>query len=392
LPENTGANLAVESRVPVDQLGDSLDELDGFILSAVEELALLTSGPVDGARAEAYLRDLWQRTFARVAAAQEDYLERSFIRRGRAFIERLYPNAEQRRRLYHFGFTPYVGRRFELVAPQVLAELQGAGGFGTDSPEARFQLFFRLGERIRAEPGIGFRVRDTAGDQLVLANWSGVLGWWMQRPDAVAPDPNDLRAWQRFVTENLEFRLGVAVGAAVAQAWGQNAGGFETPTLETWRAATGLPWVGFWFRELLRWGTLDPLVAFALARGMAQTREEAALLRPTFEAWLLAEGFDRQGETLVDPQRFLAWQRSRSPESVAVDAVRAITAQLTQVDGRHASYDVRPIVRNGTVDWIDAAGYSVARSVYSAALVTAAPERHDFRLSVGRVTEVVRTF
>ena len=28
LPENAGANLAVESRVPIDQLGDSLDELD----------------------------------------------------------------------------------------------------------------------------------------------------------------------------------------------------------------------------------------------------------------------------------------------------------------------------------------------------------------------------
>ncbi len=65
LPENAGANLAVESRVPIDQLGDSLDELDGFILAAIEELALLTNEPIDGARAEVHLRNLWQRTFAR---------------------------------------------------------------------------------------------------------------------------------------------------------------------------------------------------------------------------------------------------------------------------------------------------------------------------------------
>lgn len=97
----------------------------------------------------------------------------------------------------------------------------------------------------------------------------------MQLPDAVAPDAERLRAWQRFVTENVEFKLGVAVGAAVAQAWGQNAGALETPTLETWRATSGLPWVGFWFREQLRWGTLDPFIAFALAQGFQTSANSA---------------------------------------------------------------------------------------------------------------------
>lgn len=178
----------------------------------------------------------------------------------------------------------------------------------------------------------------------------------------------------------------------MAQAWGQNAGDLEMPTLETWRATTGLPWIGFWLRELLRWGTLDPFVAFALAQGVARTREEATLLRPAFEAWLAAEGFDRQAETLIDPQRFMAWQRSRVLQPVVDDAVRASAAQLTQVDGHLRSYDVRPIVRNGSVEWIDAAGYSLAQSLRSPALLTATPERHDFRLTTGLVTEVVRTF
>jgi hypothetical protein len=253
-------------------------------------------------------------------------------------------------------------------------------------------LLVRLGERVRAEPGIGFRVRDTVGDQLVLANWRGVVGWWMQLPDAVAPDAERLRAWQRFVTENVEFKLGVAVGAAVAQAWGQNAGALETPTLETWRATSGLPWVGFWFRELLRWGTLDPFVAFALAQGLARTREEAAARRPEFEAWLAQERFDRDQETLIDPQRFLAWQRSLAADRDAVDVVRASVAQLTQVDGRRGSYDVRPVVRADGIDWIDAAGYSVARSPYSAALLTGRPDRHDFRVTAWPAVEVTRIY
>lgn len=392
LPEGAGANLGVASRIPADQLGDSLDELDGFLLSAIEELARADQQVLDGVRTEALLQDLWQRTFARVAAAEEAWLERSFVRRGRAFVERLYPNTEQRQRLYQYGFTPYIGRRFELVAPQLIAELQGAVEYGTWPTEQKFALFIRLGERVRAEPGIGFRVRDTVNDQASLANWRGIMGWWMQLPSSQAPEAERLRSWQRFVADNIEFRLGVAVGAAVARAWGENAAGLETPTLDTWRATTRLPWVGFWFRELLRWGTLDPFVAFALAQGLAQTREEAAARRLAFEAWLAQEGYDRGAETLIDPQRFLEWQRTLVRQGDAAEAVRGSAARLTATDGRRGSYDVRPVVRDDGIEWIDAAGYSIARTQYSEALLTARPERHDFRLNVWPAPEVTRTY
>lgn len=49
---------------------------------------------------------------------------------------------------------------------------------------------------------------------------------------------------------------------------------------------TRLPWFGFWIRELLKWGTLDPFVAFCLAQGLANTRDGAAARRPSFEDWL----------------------------------------------------------------------------------------------------------
>ena len=392
LPENAGANLGVASRSPADVLGDSLDELDGFILSATEELALTFGAPIDGAQAEAYLHQLWSRTFTRVAAAQEDWLERCFIKRGRAFVERLYPNAEQRRRLYQYGFTPYVGRRFENLAPQIIAELHAAANYGALGAEERFGLLFRLGERVRAEPGIGFRVRATIGDQAVLANWIGVMGWWTKRPGAPPPTSDHLRSWQRFVADNLEFRLGVAVGAAVAHAWGRGAGELLTPTLETWRATTGLPWIGFWFRELLRWGTLDPFVAFALAQGLAGTREQAAAGRPEYEAWLVANVAAVDAEALINPQHFLGWQRTLARPAAAAAAVPTSVAALTETDGRRGRYDVYPLVSAEGIDWIDPAGFSVARSPLGPAFLTGAPQRHDFQLSVGATVEVARTF
>lgn len=77
------------------------------------------------------------------------------------------------------------------------------------------------------------------------------------------------------MADNLEFRL----GAVVAQAWSGGAvDAFAVPTLADWKETTGMPWFGFWARELLRWGTHDPLVAFALPRDLAQSREAAAAL------------------------------------------------------------------------------------------------------------------
>jgi hypothetical protein len=104
--------------------------------------------------------------------------------------------------------------------------------------------------------------------------------------------------------------------AVVAQTWLDGIGDpNEIPSLETWRDKTGFPWFGFWIRELLRWGTLDPLTAFALAQGLATTRAEAIDLRPQFEAWLYEmDAFD-EADDMIDPRLFITWQDSVAHET-----------------------------------------------------------------------------
>src|SRR3546814_11253758 len=95
----------------------------------------------------------------------------------------------------------------------------------------------------------------------------------MDEPESLDPDADALRGWQRFVADNLEFRLGVAIGAVVAQAWSDGAAdAFAVPTLAESKETTGMPWFGFWARELLRWGPHDPFVAFALSKGLETGR------------------------------------------------------------------------------------------------------------------------
>ena len=161
LPETVTPNVGTSARGPQAQLADSLDELDGILLAAIEELAQFMAAAPDGQAAETYLRRLWTRTFAHVAAVQEAWLEAAFVHRGRHIVESLYRNAEQRRRLYQFGYAPAIGRRFETIAPQIRAELASAADYGMRAPADRLMLFVRLGELIREQPGFGFRTRAT---------------------------------------------------------------------------------------------------------------------------------------------------------------------------------------------------------------------------------------
>ncbi len=352
------ADTSADSR-----LADSVDELDGILLNAINEIEAMQVDGLDGAEAEQFLANLWRRTFSAYAAVQEEWLERAFVRRGRAVIDEIYPDAAERERLYQYGYTPLVGQRFDPIAPAMNAIMADAQGYGGEEPAQRFAKFVQLGEIVAADRGYGFRIRDTNTDRAILDNWQGVLAWWLHLPDAERPDPSQLRSWQRFIADNIDFRFSVAIGAAVARAWSEGTDGeFEIPSLDAWNETTGLPWFGFWARELLRWGTLDPFVAFSLAQGLAHTRDEAAARRPEFEAWLTEERDDIDPEDLIDPQLFLTWQRSLpEPERAAAEGNR-VSAVLSGTTGERGRYRVVPVVADQTIHWIDPAGYLLARS------------------------------
>lgn len=389
LPETVGDNLGVASAQPLDMLGDSLDELDGFILSAVEELERLSGSPAD---LEAAIREVWSRSFTRYAGVAEQWLEAAFVKRGESLVTHLYPDPVQRRALYQVGFTPYVGRQFQQVSPAILETLRSAAEYGYMGNAERFAFVRQIGEIVRGGRGFGFTARG-ATEQALIDRWTDVAGWWLQRDGAPAPVPTELRRWQGFVANNLEFRLGVSVGAAVAEAWNANAGEAEVPSLSEWRGTTKLPWIGFWFRELLRWGTLDPFIAFAMAQGLSGTREAAATLRAEFETWLSFRTPAPTAEELIDPQLFLAWVEAR-PRAIVPPAVPTTAAAgLTRVTGSRPSYAVRPVLRDGIVLWLDPAGFEVASGQIIPGAGAARPARHDYVIANDQFgVRVTRTF
>lgn len=344
------------------RLADSVDELDAFLLSALEEVNAIILDAASTEDAETRLAAVWSKTFTAVAATQEAWMEQAFIRRGKAIIETIYPDANERKKLYQYGLSPHVGRRFDAVVGQLREALRNATVYGTASAAERFQVLASLAEPLVNDTGFGFRVRQTVTDTALLRDWRDVLSWWVQA-GAAGPDPTMLRSWQRFVSDNIDFRLGVGVGAVVANAWADGtADPLSVPSLDAWRQTTGFPWFAFWARELLRWGTMEPFVAFALAQGLVNTREDGTARKSEFDDWLRNNRADIEPDDWIDPQLFLRWQNSLPRPAAAAQASRSIAARLTGASGEASPYAVVPLIRRGQVYWMDAAGYSLAQS------------------------------
>jgi hypothetical protein len=394
IPVEVSEDVATGSYSVSARLADSIDELDSILLNSLEQLSQIENRDMEGAEAEEFLSHLWQNTFTHVAARQEAWLESAFIRRGRAVVEDIYPDAEERARLYQYGFTPCVGRRFEHVAPDILDIFKETADYGSASEEERLAVFEALGNLLSGDRGFGFRIRNTETDLNLLENWQSVLAWWVLGEGADSPEPKELRAWQRFVADNLEFRMGVAIGAVIAQAWSDGANDpLKVPSLDTWRETTDLPWFGFWARELLRWGTLDPFVAFAMAQSLAPTRRTAADRRPEFEAWLQQEYEGLDADDLIDPQLFQKWQQSLP----SLDKERPVNdpseVELTGTTGQRGLYQVLPVRNGDYIKWIDASGYELAKSQFQLGQLVNKVDSQDFELNIDNGKAVVqRTF
>lgn len=70
------------------------------MLAAAVEVEELQRGERVVDNLEQELQRVWQHTYARYAAAEEDRLAAMFVRRGQALVQTIYPDRAYRRRLY----------------------------------------------------------------------------------------------------------------------------------------------------------------------------------------------------------------------------------------------------------------------------------------------------
>ena len=90
----------------------------------------------------------------------------------------------------------------------------------------------------------------------------------------------------------------------------------QIPQLDDW-ASTGMPWAVLWLKEMLTWGTVDPIAAFLLSRsGVEQTRAQAKQLAERYySARLSTTAADPN--SVLDPKMIRDWVESLGPPGEA---------------------------------------------------------------------------
>ena len=95
---------------------------------------------------------------------------------------------------------------------------------------------------------------------------------------ALLPSASDVADWHSSANGWFAYRYCWGLGSVIGVSFDQIHNGQLLPAaLDQW-AETQLPWVVFWLKELVTWGTLEPVAAFLLVRGRVRTRGEAETL------------------------------------------------------------------------------------------------------------------
>nr|MDQ3625118.1 hypothetical protein [Verrucomicrobiota bacterium] len=343
---------------PAAEAAEALDSLDLVLLAAIQEIETLRGAPLTPADLEEHLKRVWSCSFARFASAEQERLGAFFVKRGRVLPDTIYPDAARRRELYRLGLPPRQGAAFLAIAARIEERMRQLEAFSRWTPEERFVFIKELADLAQLSSSFRFQTAH-------VEDWSEVLRWWLQMPGARQPRANEVQSWLRMATSDFEYRLGTAIGAVLSSIWNRVRGDtFAVPNLEEWRAATDLPWAAIWIRELLAWGTLEPLVAFLMATNRVPTRDDAQRRIPEYLAWLEARDGALLEADIYHPQRLREWAeegRARRVREAEVPLGIAAVA-VGEFPPGSPSYPVVALATGDVVTWLDPAGYALARS------------------------------
>lgn len=377
--EATALTTDVESTEPTEEL---LDTLDGLLIAAVHEIEQLRTKDLSPSELEGELLVLWQRTYAFVAAEKESELARTWLERGRAILH-LYPDSYLRRQLYKTSLPPRSGGMLLSRARDIRRALQAGSNYASLDTEAQFIFVRDIIARLSEIPA--FRISTKFGrKRKPFENWEELLRWWLCKKTLKnQPSPSELGTWFAYVSDNFIYRgnwgLGAIIGILLDR--GDGDGPVDALTIDDW-PRSGLPWIAFWLKELLNWGTLDPVAAFLLARGNAINRQRA---EQEARDYYYSLDVHIDPNDMHDPRRIRDWVQRRSGTTERFEAIADLILSTTLERPAEAyllrTLTVFPVVTDLAIRWIDPAGYLVATSTLTSEWPPE-PSDFEFELSV----------
>jgi hypothetical protein len=357
---------------------EALDTLDSVLLSSIVEAEQLEHQELSLDELEQRLQRIWQRSYAHFASKLESSLMAVWLGRGRALKRTVYPIPSIRRRLYRTSLPPRSGTALLELYPKLRQHLETGWDYAIWSQVQRLEYVKHAVQQLGTISH--FAPKAKAGPQKV--NWEDVLSWWLSpTTTSVRPDRAHISNWHAYVSSVFIYRFNWGLGSFIALAMDDTYGGeLHAPSLEDW-PRTGLPWIVFWLKELVTWGTLEPAATYLLSRRLEVSRADAERGAAGYHARsaLLAPNDQLNASTI---RRWAESLQSSTEAAAGITPPQNIEVTLLRDFGvvPNRAWRVVPLEHGEELIWIDPAGFPLAQCQRVADWRTVFLSEFDFRL------------
>lgn len=350
--------------VSEEEVIESLDSLDNVLLAAIVEIEQIAAREIEPNELEAELRRLWQQTYAYYASQSQAQLQEFFVRRGKALKSTIYPIYGERKRLYKTSLPPRSGNQLLTLYRRIRDHLETGEDYQSRQEEQQF-VYIRDTIQLIGEVNT-FSIDDLKGKGKGAAtSWEHILHWWLRHQRSPhQPRETQVSDWHNFVSKNFSYRfnwgLGSVLALAIDEAFGEMT--FEVSSLENW-PRIGLPWIVFWMKELIVWGTLDPVAAYLLARidGVTTRKQAEELSQGYYQSVSNLEPNDRLSPITIRNWTQQAFAKIELPpiqlrpsKQIPVNLLRDFSQSSVQ------TWRVIPVEVGDEIHWLDPAGFPLA--------------------------------
>jgi hypothetical protein len=343
-----------------------LDSLDSFLIAAIQEIEDLRQRELQTSELEDELAAIWRKTYAYAATNEESDLNNIWITRGKVIKDR-YPDAVHRRNLYKTSLSPRSAVALLEIQETIKTKLQEGVGYAYLSQEEKLVFVKDVLSLLSSVPS--FHIATRLGRRNNFQDWPKLLRWWLAKGSLPQqPTPKEITNWYDFVAKNFIYRGAWGLGSVIGlllDLVDEDGEPLRALEMDDW-PRSGLPWIAFWMKELITWGTLEPVAAFLLARGNAIDRPHAEVAAGEYYETLPV---GLSANDALDPRRIREWLGTRQTQQDSDERISNLSFHVQLVrdvqnyqQSQLAVFPVAPPDTDGQVFWIDPAGYTVATS------------------------------
>ncbi|MFC3746808.1 DEAD/DEAH box helicase [Paenibacillus sp. GCM10012306] len=340
---------------------NSLDTLDGLLLSIIVEYEQRKSEVLTRAELENHLKELWIKMYTYYTNSKNEniWMEKIFYRRGGAIIDHVYQDPSYRRKLYRTSLSPRYGKQLIHQHNDIIAQLKMGDKYAVWSVDEKLSFIFNSVEVITNLEK--FKIPNGIGSRTSFKEWKQILHWWLHPSSATShPKNNEISKWIKFIKQKFEYLFNWGLGSVISLSMDSaNEGTLRATTIQEWPNLE-LPWIVFWLKELIVWGTLDPVAAYFLAHGIDNTRIEAEKRAESYY-------YDKSSELdeeLLNASSIRSWAESQysslNKSNLLIAKEMKVEVNDRVLKSSCKQWRVLPINTGDKITWIDAAGYELA--------------------------------